>query len=74
MDDRSPTHRVIPYRLTAAVAEQRIKTLAKTSDNISWSSHALNRMDECEIFDGDVLRILRRGMISGDPEETPSGE
>lgn len=74
MDDTPPARRVIPYRLTAAVAEQRIKKLAETTGNIAWSKHALLRMEEREIFDSDVLRILRRGMVSGDPEEALRGE
>jgi predicted sugar kinase len=74
MDETSPAQRVIRYRLTAAIAEQRIREFAAVSDNIKWSAHALMRMDEREIFDNDVLRILRRGMIGGDPEETPQGE
>lgn len=74
MKDEPSARRVTSFRLTRALAEQRIKALAETSDNISWSVHALNRMDEREIFDGDVLRILRRGMVDGDPEKTPKGE
>lgn len=74
MDDAPPTRRVIAYRLTATVAEKRIRALAAESDNIAWSNHALLRMNEREIFDSDVLRILRGGMIMGTPEETPRGE
>src|ERR1019366_2096369 len=74
MDETSSAWRVARFRLTPAVAEQRIKKFAEVSDNMSWALHAHQRMNEREIFDADVLRILRRGMISGEPEETRSGE
>src|ERR1700679_4190363 len=74
MDDMPPTNTVTRYRLTPAIAEKRIKKLAVDSDNLKWSLHAFKRMQEREIFDADVLRILRQGMISGDVEETPQGE
>jgi len=74
MDDLPPEQSVARYRLTPAIAERRIKKLAENSENLKWSLHALERMELREIFDADVLRILRRGMISGDPEETPKGE
>lgn len=71
MDDASFGRKVTRYRLTPAIAEKRIKQIAAVSDNIKWSFHALQRMEEREIFDFDVLRILRDGMISGVPKETP---
>jgi hypothetical protein len=74
MDDSPPGQNVARYRLTPAIAEQRVKALAEDSRNLKWSRHALVRMELREIFDVDVLRIVRRGMISGDPEETPTGE
>jgi hypothetical protein len=74
MDRRSARQNVTQYRLTAAIAEARIRAIAQDSDNISWALHALERMDEREIFDDDVLSTLRLGMISGDPERTQKGE
>lgn len=71
--DESAHRKVTRYRLTAAIAEKRIKLIAAVSDNIRWAVHALQRMEEREILDVDVLRILRDGMISGEPEETPRG-
>jgi hypothetical protein len=71
MDDAPSGRKVTRYRLTAAIAAKRIKEIAADSGKIKWSSHALQRMEEREIFDVDVLRILRDGMISGEPEETP---
>ncbi len=74
MDDTPARQNFTPLRLTASVAERRIKELAASSANIKWTAHAQSRMNEREIFDVDVLRILRSGMIDGDPEKTPTGE
>jgi hypothetical protein len=73
MDDALLGRKVSKYRLTSAIAEKRIKRIAAASNSIKWSLHGLHRMEEREIFDVDVLRILRDGMISGEPEETPIG-
>jgi hypothetical protein len=74
MDDTLPSRTVTRYRLTPALAEQRVRKFAEASETIAWSSHALRRMNEREIFDVDVLRTLRCGMISGEPEGTAMGE
>lgn len=66
---------VVRMRLTAAVAQQRIREAATVTANIIWSKHALERMEERDISDKDVLRILRGGFIEGAPKETDrSGE
>ena len=44
--------------------ERRIRELAEDSDNIVWTRHALERMEEREILDKDVLRVLRTGLIN----------
>lgn len=72
--DEPVDSRITNYRLTPKVAEVRIWKLAENSSNITWGTHALERMNEREIFDVDVLRVLRRGMVLEQPEETPSGE
>ena len=74
MDRDSSQRKITNYRLTAAIAERRIRAIAANSDHISWAVHALERMDEREIFDDDVLSVLRLGGIFGDPEETLRGE
>ncbi len=74
MDDTPSRQNVAKYRLTSKIAEQRIREAAKSSANIIWSRHAQMRMSEREIFDVDVLRILRGGMIVGQPEENAAGE
>jgi hypothetical protein len=46
MDDTLPSRTVTRYRLTPALAEQRVRKFAEASENIAWSSHALRRMNE----------------------------
>lgn len=70
MDPIAPRQNVAGYRLTPTIAEKRIKKLAETTGLIRWSVHALERMIEREIFDVDVLRVLRFGTINGNPEPT----
>lgn len=74
MKTEPPNRNVTQYRLTANVAEQRIRQIALQSEKIKWSLHALDRMEEREIFDVDVLRVLRGGFISGPPEPQQAGE
>lgn len=74
MDEAPAAKKIVQYRLTPRTAEKRIKELAAETANLKWSRHALERMNEREIFDADVLRICRKGMLSGNPEETPAGE
>lgn len=72
-----PTERgaaLTKLRLTVAVAEKRIHALARASEDVQWSFHALERMREREITDIQVLEILRSGMVVGKPELTASGE
>lgn len=63
-----PPQNVTAYRLTPAIAQKRVREIAATTDLIRWSLHALERMVERDIFDVDVLRALRHGMICGNPE------
>ena len=50
-----PERNFAKFRLTASIAERRIREIAARSDGIKWSRHALERMIEREIFDVDVL-------------------
>ena len=74
MDTNPPAQNVAAFRLTAAVAEKRIREIAASTVAIKWSYHALARMNEREIFDVDVLRALRTGSIRGAPEKTAREE
>ena len=70
----SDDHHLIPMRLTAAVAEKRIREIAEKSENVIFGNHARERMKEREIFDVDVLRVLRQGHIEEAPELTERNE
>jgi hypothetical protein len=65
---------VTPMRLTAAVAQKRIRELAQITKNVIWGAHARERMREREIFDVDVLRVLREGTVDEAPELTERNE
>src|SRR5262245_7246627 len=60
---------VASLRLSAARAQARIRELAQNADNVEWSVHALERMSEREIYDRDVLKVLRKGYVEDPPEE-----
>ncbi len=59
---------VIPFRMTAKVAESKIHELAKDSSNIIWGGHCAERSEERGISFNDALRILRTGMVNVPPE------
>ncbi len=62
---------VVDFRLTASVAQQRIREIAQDSNNIVWgTSHASERMEQRGIFNQDVLRVLRKGYCEDDPVKT----
>lgn len=43
---------------------RRIRALAKKSENVLYTEHALEQMEAREIFDGDVLVIYRSDAAS----------
>jgi hypothetical protein len=61
-------------RLTAAIAQKRIREIAQVTQNVIFGSHARQRMREREIFDVDVLRVLRQGHVDEPPELTECNE
>ena len=65
---------VTVMRLTAGVAEKRIREIAQVSENVILGAHARQRMIERELFDGDVFRVLRQGHVDDAPELTTSKE
>ena len=69
MGDQSQEN-VEKFRIRPERAQKEIKRLAENSENIKWSRHALERMEERGIDDIDVLRALRTGFIAGLPEAT----
>lgn len=65
---------VTAMRLTATVAQARIRQIAAVTENVIWGKHALERMEERELFDADVLRVLRNGFVDEAPVQTGRGE
>jgi hypothetical protein len=61
---------VSAMRLTAAVAEARIRKAALVTANVKTSFHAREQMAAREIFDKDMLRVLRGGYVDTPPERT----
>lgn len=58
---------VAAFRLTASVAQSRVRTLAVNSSNLKWSKHIQERMIERDIGAPQVLRILRTGYVDKPP-------
>ena len=69
-----PDSKLTELRLTAAVAEKRIRQIALVTENVILGTHALERMTEREIFDVDVFHVLRSGYVDEPPEQTAQNE
>lgn len=66
--------RVIELRLTRERIEQRVHELAAQGE-VAFSGHALDRMEERDISDIQVIRVLKRGDLRGEVEAgTGKGE
>ena len=74
MSKNPATAKVAVMRLTAAIAEKRIRLIAIATENVILGEHALLRMAEREIFDVDVFRVLRNGYVDEAPEKTAQEE
>jgi uncharacterized protein DUF4258 len=48
--------------------ERNIKAIAKNSDQIDWSLHAFDQMEDRGISTDDVLEVLRTGSVKGGVE------
>jgi hypothetical protein len=66
--------RVTNFRLTAGVAEERIRTLAAETFNIALTRHAKEQMALREIVIEDVYRILLHGSVEKPPVKTRESE
>jgi len=74
VNDNIAPQAVSDFRLTSKIAEKRIREAALLSQNVIFSDHAFERMDERGITDIQVLDILRTGMVLEEPEKTSQGE
>ncbi len=46
---------------------EQIRGYAADSENVAFSNHALERMEERDITDVEVIRVLQQGSIAGSP-------
>jgi Domain of unknown function (DUF4258) len=75
MAEPEPRQRTVtPFRLTPKIAEKRIHDAAADSDNIIFSDHAQDRMEERSIYDVHVLEILQTGHVVEIPTLTEYDE
>ncbi|MDR3448498.1 MAG: DUF4258 domain-containing protein [Alphaproteobacteria bacterium] len=69
------TSRIVPFQrpvswknLRPDEAERIIKARAQNTANIIFTTHAYERVDERDILQADVYRILREGYVDSPPE------
>lgn len=73
-DETSSEPKIVAFRADSRALEAHVRRLAKKTENIDWSRHALERMDERGIVFDDALRVLREGFAAGTPEKTTYDE
>lgn len=72
--DGKPKQKVVKMQMTPAKAQSRVRELAVDSCNVILSDHALERMEERDIPDVDVYRVLRGGFVDDLPKLTEFDE
>ena len=60
--------------MTASRAEAIIRGIAQDSDKIIFSNHALERMDERDLSDREVIAVLKTGVVLDVPTKTRNGD
>jgi multidrug efflux pump subunit AcrB len=61
--------KVVPLRLTVAKALEKVREIAADSNNVIWTTHMRERMEERGIDATDVLNILRKGSVEQPPTD-----
>ena len=61
--------KVVSLRLTASKAQAIVRALAAQTNNIIWTRHIRDRMEERGIDSTDVMNILKKGTV----EDAPTG-
>jgi len=71
-----PDPKVVRLPIVQGVGEMmaQIRLIAKDTSKVFLTDHAVNRMHERGISDGDVFRVLRIGEIRGAPWFEEDGE
>jgi len=74
------TDKVLPFKrpvhwknLRADEAEMIIRERARNTENIIFSQHAFERVNQRDILQPDVYRILREGYVDSAPERGKKG-
>lgn len=68
MSQRNPGKAVAQFKPKPHQLQAQVRKIAVDSGQVSWSDHALDRMEERDITTLDALRVLRTGDIIGDIE------
>ena len=63
-----------PERPRPEILIRYIRNLARNSENVILTNHAMKRMAERDIVDTEVFKILQSGTLTGVPEQTSRGE
>jgi len=66
MESQPEQSNVANFRPRADELCRQVRRLAHNTNNIGWSDHILERMEERDISDHQVLTVLRTGDIEGD--------
>jgi len=59
--------KVAPIGLLKSRAKQLIRKAAENTDRIGWSDHALKRMRQRRVSASQILKVLRKGKMIGNP-------
>jgi len=67
-NDKDGDGKTVAFKLRPETLRDLIHRLAADSDNVKWSTHAFQRMDERGITDKVALDVLRFGETKGEIE------
>jgi hypothetical protein len=74
MQDNRIAAPVTAFRLTTTEAERRLARISAKTENVLFSQHAQERMEERGITDAQVYEVLRTGHVVDAPSLTEFGE
>lgn len=63
--DQRDQSKAIAFKLRPETVRELVQRLAQESENVKWSVHALERMNERGITDKVALEVLRFGDVKG---------
>ena len=74
MADEHKRNKAASFKMKPYTFENRVRTIAKDTDNIILSDHAKERCEERGITVTDVIRVLQAGFVKGEIELTEQKE